>query len=119
MPLHLRMAFGTTMLLLWTLTRSELRLSSLCERRKTNNWDSTTQVFYSEGSTALAAVTLPVANDVSGRGQFHFGMLKKPTGEGLKDVTKEGFQEAGIDEGIIYGGVFEEDSTGGCLSLSA
>ena len=46
-------------------------------------------------------------------------MLKKPTGEGLTDVTKQGFQEAGINEGIVYGGIFMEDSTGGCISKSA
>ena len=43
-------------------------------------------------------------------------MLKKPTGSGLSDISKEGYQEFGIDEGIIYGGAFEEDSEGGCLS---
>jgi len=43
--------------------------------------------------------------------------LKKPTGEGLKDITKEGFQEPGINEGVVYGGIFEEDSANGCISL--
>lgn len=46
-------------------------------------------------------------------------MLKKSTGEGLTDVTKQGFQEPGINEGIIYGGIFMEDSTGGCINKSA
>jgi hypothetical protein len=36
-------------------------------------------------------------------------MLKKPTGDNLGDVTKEGFQETGIDEGVIFGGIFIED----------
>ena len=67
--------------------------------------------------SSLKAVTLPTANDLSGRGQFHFGLLKKPTGEGLKDITKEGFQEPGIDEGVVYGGIFEENSANGCISL--
>ena len=44
-------------------------------------------------------------------------MLKKPTGSGLSDISKEGYQEQGIDEGIIYGGAFEEDSGDGCVSL--
>lgn len=75
-------------------------------------------MFYSQNSAPLAAVTQVVANDVSGRGQYHFGMLKKPTGEGLKDVAKEGFQPAGISEGIIYGGILMEDSANACISLS-
>jgi len=59
------------------------------------------------------------ANDVSGRGEYHFGLLKKPTGEGLTDITKQGYQESGINEGIIFGGIFEEnsDATLGCVSL--
>lgn len=79
---------------------------------------NTTQVLYSPNNTSLANVTVAVANDISGQGQFHFGALKKPTGDNLTDVTKQGFQESGIDEGVIYGGIFEEDSTGGCISLS-
>ena len=45
-------------------------------------------------------------------------MLKKPT-DAAGDITKNGFQEAGIDEGIIFGGIFQEDSADGCVSLSA
>lgn len=79
---------------------------------------STTEVFYSQNAAPLVAVAAAIANDVSGRGQYHFGMLKKPTGTGLKDVTKEGFQEANLNEGVVYGGVFMEDSAAGCVSLS-
>lgn len=76
-------------------------------------------MFYSQGTSALAAVTSAASNDVSGQGQFHFGVLKKPTGDGLTDITKQGFQESGINEGIIFGGIFEEDSSSGCgVSLS-
>jgi hypothetical protein len=64
------------------------------------------------------AVTDAVSNDVSGQGQFHFGVLKKPIGEGITDPTTQGYQESGINEGIIYGGIFEEDSSSGCISLS-
>ncbi|KAK3317931.1 hypothetical protein B0H66DRAFT_555839 [Apodospora peruviana] len=78
----------------------------------------TTQVFFSTGVAPLKAVTQAVANDVSGQGQFHFGVLKKPT-DGGADITKSGFQEAGIDEGIVFGGIFQEDSATGCVSLSA
>lgn len=66
----------------------------------------------------MDAVTQAVANDVSGQGQFHFGVLKKPT-DGAGDITKNGFQEDCIDEGIIFGGIFQEDSATGCVSLSA
>lgn len=64
------------------------------------------------------AVTDVVANDISGQGQMHFGALKKPTGDNLTDVTKQGFQPSGIDEGVIFSSIFEEDSTGGCISLA-
>jgi len=78
----------------------------------------TTQVFFSTGTAPLEAVTDAVSNDVSGQGQFHFGVLKKPTDAGA-DITNTGFQEAGIDEGVIFGGIFLEDSSTGCISLSA
>ncbi|KAI0908689.1 glycoside hydrolase family 131 protein [Ustulina deusta] len=78
----------------------------------------TTQVFYSQGADALVAQTEALANDVSGQGQFHFGVLKKGLNGG-DDIVKNGEQEPGIDEGIIFGGIFEEDSSAGCISLSA
>ncbi|KAJ4418005.1 hypothetical protein N0V82_005857 [Gnomoniopsis sp. IMI 355080] len=78
---------------------------------------NTTQVFYSTGADALAQVTEAVPNDVSGQGQFHFGLLKKPVNGGA-DITKSGFQPSGIDEGLIFGGIFEEDTTGGSATLS-
>lgn len=82
-----------------------------------NENSSTLQVFYSAGQDALVSQGPAVANDLSGQGQFHFGVLKKPTGEGLTDITKEGFQESGISEGIIFGGIFEEDSADGVVTL--
>ncbi|KAJ8108774.1 hypothetical protein ONZ43_g6323 [Nemania bipapillata] len=78
----------------------------------------TTQVFYSQGNDALVAQTQALANDVSGQGQFHFGVLKKGLNGG-DDIVKNGEQEADINEGIIFGGIFEEDSSDGCISLSA
>ncbi|TLS26262.1 hypothetical protein PpBr36_04099 [Pyricularia pennisetigena] len=79
---------------------------------------NTTQVFFSKGNEPLKAVSKAEANDVSGGGQFHFGILKKGVGN-AKDVVREGIQEANINEGLIYGGIFMEDSAGGCISLSA
>ncbi|TRX94051.1 hypothetical protein FHL15_005129 [Xylaria flabelliformis] len=78
----------------------------------------TTQVFYSQGADPLIAQTEALANDVSGQGQFHFGVLKKGL-DGGDDIVKDGEQEPGIDEGVIFGGIFEEDSFAGCISLSA
>lgn len=77
----------------------------------------TTQVLFSTGSSPLKAQTQPLKNDVSGQGQFHFGVLKKPIGGG-NDIVHSGFQESGINEGVIFGGIFEEDSATGCVSLS-
>ena len=77
---------------------------------------STTQLFYSTGKNPLKAQTQAVPNIISGKGQFHFGALKK----GLQsdgDISKTGVQEAGINEGVIYGGIFQEDSSDGCITL--
>lgn len=79
--------------------------------------NSTTRVFYSQGNAALKSMGQVLINDVSGRGQFHFGVLKKPVNPGA-DITKQGDQPAGIDEGIIFGSIFQEDTIVGCISLS-
>lgn len=80
--------------------------------------NSTTQVFFSKGNEPLKAVSKAEPNDVSGGGQLHFGCLKKGVGK-VKDVVREGIQEPNINEGVIYGGIFMEDSANGCISLSA
>ncbi|OAA67092.1 hypothetical protein SPI_01668 [Niveomyces insectorum RCEF 264] len=77
----------------------------------------TSQVFFSTGTSPLKAQTQALSNDVSGQGQFHFGVLKKGL-DGGDDIVHDGIQEPGINEGIIFGGVFEEDSSTGCVSLS-
>ncbi|KAJ8060226.1 hypothetical protein OCU04_010570 [Sclerotinia nivalis] len=72
---------------------------------------NTTQVFYSASSKPLASVSEALPNDLSGRGQYHFGLLKKPTNFAPgADITKNGFQESGINEGLIFGGIFMVDS---------
>jgi len=76
-----------------------------------------TQVLYSSDSIPLQNATKSLPNDLSGQGQFHFGILKKPTGIGLTDITTQGYQEPNINEGVIFGGIFEEDSSSGCISL--
>ncbi|KAI1329547.1 hypothetical protein F5Y16DRAFT_88611 [Xylariaceae sp. FL0255] len=76
---------------------------------------NTLQIYYSENDDPLKAVTSALSNDNSGEGQYQIGMLKKPTG--TTNVVYDGYQESGINEGQIYGGLFVEDSTGGCISL--
>ncbi|KAI1204080.1 uncharacterized protein F4807DRAFT_376120 [Annulohypoxylon truncatum] len=76
---------------------------------------NTLQVYYSKDDEPLEAVTDALTNDNSGEGQYQIGILKKPTG--TSDVVNSGFQETGIDEGQIYGGIFLEDSADGCISL--
>ncbi|KAJ9157256.1 hypothetical protein NKR23_g440 [Pleurostoma richardsiae] len=76
---------------------------------------NTVRIYYSKGDAPLAAVTGALSADLSGGGQFQIGMLKKPTG--TSDVVNSGYQESGIKEGQIYGGLFVEDSTNGCISL--
>lgn len=72
-------------------------------------------MYYSEADEPLESVTDAVSNNNAGEGQYQFGLLKKPTG--TDDVVNSGYQESGIDEGIIYGSVFIEDSADGCISL--
>lgn len=57
----------------------------------------------------------PVSNDNSGGGQYQIGILKKPTG--TNDVVNSGYQERNLNEGLIYTGLFIEDSANGCVSL--
>ena len=85
----------------------------------TLNFDeNTVQVYYSTNSSPLTSQGPATSNDLSGNGEFHVGLLKKPTGLGLTDITTQGFQESGINEGMIFGGVFEENSSSGCVTLS-
>ena len=77
---------------------------------------STLQVLYSEGDKPLKNVTAPLPNDNSGGGQLQLGIAKKPTE--TETVVFDGYQEHITgSEGQIYGGVFAEDSDGGCVSL--
>ncbi|GKT51964.1 uncharacterized protein ColSpa_12145 [Colletotrichum spaethianum] len=78
---------------------------------------NTARVFYSTDNNDLEAQGEAVVNNVSGQGQYHFGLLKKPVG-GQGDISKNGFQPEGIDEAVIYSGIFQEDSANGCISLA-
>lgn len=44
----------------------------------------------------------------------HVGILKLPTGG--SDPANKGYQQSKLNEGIIYGGVFVEDSSKGKIS---
>ncbi|KAH7153001.1 hypothetical protein EDB81DRAFT_881952 [Dactylonectria macrodidyma] len=76
--------------------------------------NNTIQAWYSYGNKSLRPATGPVSNDNSGRGQYQIGILKKPTG--TDDVVNSGYQENGLDEGLIYGGIFIENSSHKCIS---
>ena len=74
-------------------------------------------MYYSKGQDALKSTGAAVTNNVSGQGEYHFGILKKPIGGG-SDILHNGYQEPGIHEGIVFGGIFEEDSSSrACVSL--
>ncbi|KAK1972337.1 hypothetical protein LY78DRAFT_665411 [Colletotrichum sublineola] len=70
---------------------------------------NTMQVFHSTGQEPLEQVTEPVANDLAGLGEYHFALQKNPVGDAP--------QPTGIQEALIFGGIFMEDSTDGTVSL--
>jgi hypothetical protein len=78
---------------------------------------NTLQVFSSTDDEPLTQATEPLDNDLSGNGEFHFGVNKNPTDPGA-DVLRTGFQESGILEGVVYGGIFVEDTASGSVTLS-
>ena len=75
-------------------------------------------MYYSKGYAPLRRVAGPVFNDNAGGGQFHTGVFKLPTGPLGIDVLHEGFQESNLNEGLIFGGIFIEDSSDGCVTTS-
>lgn len=81
----------------------------------TDRSHSTLQVYYSKNDEPLKSAASAFSNDNSGNGQFQIGILKKPTG--TNDVVNAGFQSKNLNEGLIYGSLFVEDSAGGCVSL--
>ncbi|KAK3990343.1 hypothetical protein QBC44DRAFT_349951 [Cladorrhinum sp. PSN332] len=76
---------------------------------------NTLRVYYSKGEEPLKSVTNAVSNDNSGQGQYQIGILKKPTG--TSDVVNSGYQQRNLNEGLIYGSLFLEDSANDCISL--
>ncbi|KAF3907411.1 hypothetical protein ABW21_db0204265 [Orbilia brochopaga] len=84
-----------------------------------SDWvNSLITVYHSTGQSPLVKVVGPIPNDASGKGQFHVGMLKLPTGPMGIDVTKQGWQSKRPNEGLTYGGIFIEDTTDGAVTLA-
>ncbi|KAI4605198.1 hypothetical protein J4E83_010741 [Alternaria metachromatica] len=77
----------------------------------------TIKVYYSTGDEPLKAVTRATPNSNAGGGQLQIGIAKKPTE--TETVVYDGYQEhiPLRGEGQIYGGIFVEDSSNGCVSL--
>ncbi|KAF1842768.1 glycoside hydrolase family 131 protein [Cucurbitaria berberidis CBS 394.84] len=79
--------------------------------------NNTIQVYYSAGNAPLEAVTGSLPNENAGGGQLQVGIAKKPTE--TQTVVWDGYQEPISErgEGQIYGSIFVEDSSNGCVSL--
>jgi hypothetical protein len=78
---------------------------------------NTIQVFQSSGNAPLTKSTEALPNDLSGNGLFHFGVNKNPVNPGA-DVLRSGDQESGILEGVVYGGIFVEDTAKNAATLA-
>ncbi|KAK0371671.1 hypothetical protein CLIM01_10973 [Colletotrichum limetticola] len=76
---------------------------------------STIQIWHSAGNNPLTRQGGVVPVDLAGDGQYQIGILKKPTG--TDDVVNSGYQSSNLNEGLIYGGIFIEDSANGCVSI--
>jgi hypothetical protein len=84
---------------------------------KADEMYSTIKVYYSTGDKPLKAVSKALPNDNAGGGQLQIGIAKKPTE--TETVVFDGYQEhiPLRGEGQIYGGIFVEDSSAGCVSM--
>lgn len=79
------------------------------------------QVLYSRDNDALMPVTQPTYNNLSGKapttlGETHFGLQKRPIGATIFNFLTEGTQEFGINEALFLGGIFQDESTNGCIT---
>jgi len=83
-----------------------------------SDWDNNKiTVYHSHGQEALKKTVGPIPNDASGKGQFHIGLLKLPTGPAGINVVKEGYQSKRPNEGLTYGGIFIENTSAGAVTL--
>jgi len=75
------------------------------------DWDkSTITAFFSTNNSPLKEVVSTRPNNSTGKGQAHIGVLKLPTLPST-NPSQNGVQEPGIDEGMIYGGLFVENTS--------
>ncbi|KAK1725030.1 hypothetical protein CaCOL14_011588 [Colletotrichum acutatum] len=77
--------------------------------------NNTIQLWYSAGDNPLARQGSVVSVNLAGDGQYQIGILKKPTG--TDDVVNSGYESSNLNEGLVYGGIFIEDSAYGCVSI--
>ncbi|KAK5720614.1 hypothetical protein LTR17_014870 [Elasticomyces elasticus] len=72
---------------------------------------NTLATYYSKDYANLELVVPATANNNSGGGLYHFGIIKLPaSGTGNGSVPFSGYQPSNIEEGQIYGGIFVEDT---------
>lgn len=76
--------------------------------------DRKIQVYYSTGQNHLNAVTKAEGNENDQGGLFQVGILKKSTG--AKDPSKDGYHSPKFHDALIYGSIFVENSSNGCIS---
>ncbi|KAK5742170.1 hypothetical protein LTR17_003411 [Elasticomyces elasticus] len=73
---------------------------------------NTLAAYYSKDYANLELVVPATANNNSGGGLYHFGIIKLPaSGTGNGSVPFSGYQPSNIAEGQIYGGIFIEDTS--------
>ncbi|KAK6836898.1 hypothetical protein PG987_007393 [Apiospora arundinis] len=79
-------------------------------------------VLYSINDEPLKVVVPPTFNNISGKapttlGETHFGLQKRPLGANIENFLFNGTQEEGINEALFLGGIFQDDSATGCITL--
>ncbi|KAL8351317.1 hypothetical protein RB598_006213 [Gaeumannomyces tritici] len=84
--------------------------------------DNLISVLYSTDDEPLKVVAPPTFNNISGvapttLGETHFGLQKRPVGANLTSFLFEGYQDPGINEAFFFGGIFQDQSTTGCITL--
>jgi hypothetical protein len=79
-------------------------------------------ILYSTDDDPLEVVAPPTFNNISGSppttlGETHFGLQKRPVGANLENFLFNGYQPSNISEALFLGGIFQDDSSCGCISL--
>ncbi|TLD34139.1 hypothetical protein PspLS_01525 [Pyricularia sp. CBS 133598] len=79
-------------------------------------------LLYSTNDDPLKLVVPPTANNISGKapttlGETHFGLQKRPVGANLENFLFNGTQPKGINEGFFFGGIFQDNSANGCITV--